>query len=290
MKKVMIILLSLLLMGASPVFAEQDAVIVVTTFYPLYVATINIVEGVPGVVALNMASQEAECLHDYQLTTADRSLLANADVLVMNGAGLEVFLDGVLPALSAQVVDASAGIGLLQGRHETLNPHVWVSIAGMKEQVKNIADGLSAVTPENAQVYAKNANAYIAKLSELEREMAEMLRPVAGQPIITFHEAFDYLARDYGLRVVAVMESDAGNAPSARELAEVVEAAKAENVKALFAEPNHQNVTVDVVARETGLPVYTLDPIVSGQAISSSRDAYIEAMRENAKVLLEALR
>lgn len=290
LKKMFVIFLSLCLLGITPALAQQDAVKVVTTFFPLYVATINITAGVPGVVVLNLTPPEAGCLHEYQMTTVDRTLLADADIIVMNGAGLDDFLNSLLPTLSGHTVDASAGIELLPGRHEADNPHVWVSVAGMKAQVKNIIDGLCQADPSNAQTYAKNGNDYLNKLSDLERSMYETLLPIAGQPIITFHEAFDYFARDYDLRVVSVMENDAGNAPSARELTDVIEIALKEQVSALFTEPSHQNVTVDIIARETKLPVYTLDPVVNGEATVSAVNAYIQAMLKNAETLLEALR
>ena len=290
MKKILVlILVSLLLSGMTAACAQEDAVVVVTSFYPLYVATINITEGVPGVAAFNLTPPEAGCPHEYQLTAKDRTLLARADVLITNGAGLEGFLDRLLPTLQARTINASDGVELLPGRHDAANPHVWVSVAGMKAQVQNIIDGLSAADPFNAQAYLKNGTAYMEKLSQLEREMTESLLPVDGQPIITFHEAFDYFARDYGLRVVAIMEGNDGNAPAASDIAKTIATAEKEQVKALFTEPFNQNVTVDVIARETNLPVYVLDPVVSGNS-GNDKDAYINAMKENAKVLLEALR
>lgn len=289
-KKVLILLVSLMMVISSIAFAQQNAVIITTTFYPLYIATINIISGAPGVLVFNLAPPEAGCLHDYQLTTSDRALLERADVLIINGAGLEGFVDTLLPSLSANVVNASEGFALLPGRHTDVNPHVWLSVKGMQAQVKNIVAGLSAADPANAALYAKNGNDYIARLTALERSISEALQPIANEPIITFHEAFDYFATDFGLRVVSVMENDVGNAPSARALTDVVEIAKAENVKALFAEPLYQNITVDIIARETGLPVFLLDPIVSGEASQSAMNAYIIIMEENAKTLLEALR
>lgn len=284
------LLLALCMLFSSSAFAQQEAIMITTTFFPLYVAAINITAGVPGVVVLNLTPPQAGCLHDYQLTTADRTLLANTDILITNGAGLEGFLTALLPTLPADVVDASVGIELLPGHDGEMNPHVWVSVRDMQAQVRNIVSGLSAADPDHAQKYMENGRVYLEKLNALERELSEMLIPVADQPIITFHEAFDYFARDFALRVVAVMESSAGNAPSARALADVVETAKNERVAALFAEPMNQNVTVDIIARETGLPVYQLDPIVTGEATQGAMNAYIEIMQNNAKALLEALR
>lgn len=119
--------------------------------------------------------------------------------------------------------------------------------------------------------------------------MHALLAPCEGMPIITFHAAFDYLAQEFGLRVVAVVETDAGSAPSAQELANVAEIAREEGVKALFAEPQYDDASVDILARETGLPVYLLDPVVSGEADAEDYDAYLRIMLENAQTLCEAL-
>lgn len=118
-------------------------------------------------------------------------------------------------------------------------------------QARNIADGLAQADPAHAQAYKANCEAYLASLEELQEQMHALLAPCEGMPIITFHAAFDYLAQEFGLRVVAVVETDAGSAPSAQELANVAEIAREEGVKALFAEPQYDDASVDIIARES---------------------------------------
>lgn len=269
--------------------AEAKTLQVTATFYPLYLAAVNIVGDAPGVTVSSLAPPEAGCLHDYQMTTADRRALSDSDIIVMNGAGLEAFLAPLLPQLGARTIDASEGIDLLPGAHEETNPHVWVSVDGAMRQVENIAEGLMALDPSRADLYRENAEAYLQRLGALKARMREALQPFEGEPIVTFHEAFDYFAEEFGLRVVAVIGEEPGDAPSAREMAEVADKIRAEHVRALFAEPQYEDLSAKLLSRETGVPMYVLDPVVSGETDGTDRDAYLRIMEQNMQTLVEAL-
>lgn len=279
----------LLLLMSCPACAKEAELTVTATIYPLYVALLNIAEGVPGVTLACMSPPTGGCLHDYQMTAADRKLLAESDMVVLGGAGLESFLDAFLPQVQATVLDSSEGVPLL-GDTLSANPHVWVSVSGMRAQVRNIVNGLSAIDPAHAEVYARNGDAYCERLDALQMEMKAKLADVEGSPIVTFHEAFDYFAGEFGLRVVAVVENEPGSVPSARELAEVSDAIRREGVRALFAEPQYDDPSVTILSRETGVPVYLLDPAVSGDWRQADIHSYERIMRGNADTLLEALR
>ena len=260
---------------------------VVTSFYPVYVAALNVTAGVPGVEVSNLASPHIGCLHDYQLTAGDVRRLADADILLVNGAGMEPFLGKVAQqSPKVRVVEVSEGIPLLEG-----NPHVWVSLEGARRQTDNIAAALAAADPDRADAFRANAAAYNAALTALEEKMRTALAPYAGTPIVTFHEAFPYFARDFGLDLAGVIEREPGAEPSARELADTVKLVRARQVKALFAEPQFPDQSAQVVARETGVRVYSLDPVVTGPSDpAAARGAYLQAMEKNLEVLQEALR
>jgi zinc transport system substrate-binding protein len=260
---------------------------IVTSFYPVYVAALNVTAGVPGVEVSNLASPHIGCLHDYQLTAGDVRRLADADILLVNGAGMEPFLGKVAQqSPKVRVVAVSEGIPLLEG-----NPHVWVSLEGARRQTDNIAAALAAADPDQADAFRANAAAYNASLSALEEKMRVALAPYAGTPIVTFHEAFPYFARDFGLDLAGVIEREPGAEPSARELADTVKLVRARQVKALFAEPQFPDQSAQVVARETGVRVYSLDPVVTGPSDPvAARGAYLQAMEKNLEVLQEALR
>lgn len=260
---------------------------VVTSFYPVYIAALNVTAGVPGVEVSNLASPHIGCLHDYQLTAGDVRRLADADILLVNGAGMEPFLGKVAQqSPKVRVVEVSEGIPLLEG-----NPHVWVSLEGARRQTDNIAAALAAADPDRADAFRANAAAYNAALTALEEKMRTALAPYAGTPIVTFHEAFPYFARDFGLDLAGVIEREPGAEPSARELADTVKLVRARQVKALFAEPQFPDQSAQVVARETGVRVYSLDPVVTGPSDpAAARGAYLQAMEKNLEVLQEALR
>ena len=259
---------------------------VVTSFYPVYAATLNVANGIEGVDVHNLASPHVGCLHDYQLTTADARKLSEADLFLANGAGMENFLDKVR-AQNAQlkIVETSEGISLIKG-----NPHVWVSPKSAARQVDNIAKALSEADPENADRYAANAAAYNEKLSSLGERMKSELAPFAGTPVVALHDAFPYFARDFGLDIVGVIEREPGQEPSAKELAGTVDLVRAKNVKVILAEPQYSDKAAQTIARETGAKVYQFDPVATGPAEPpEARGAYLRAMDKNLEVLRTAL-
>lgn len=201
--------------------------------------------------------------------------------------GMEPFLDKVArqsPGL--RVVEVSEGIPLMDG-----NSHVWVSFDGARRQTDNIVAALSAAQPEQADAFRANGESYKEKLAALEQRMRAALAPYAGTPIVTFHEAFPYFARDFRLEIAGVIEREPGTEPSARELADTVKLVRERGVKALFAEPQFSDRSARVIAAETGSKVHELDPVVTGPSEpDAARGAWLAAMEKNLAVLQDALR
>ena len=270
--------------------AKKDGKLhIVTSFYPMYVATINITKGVDGVEVVNMTKPQTGCLHDYQLSTEDMKKLENADVFVVNGGGMENFLDKVVSQQkNLKIIDASRDIGLIADGNE-MNPHVWVSVSNAIAQVKNIAGELAAADPEHADAYRANALAYVEKLEALKKDMHAELDDLPHKDIVTFHEAFPYFAEEFKLNIISVVEREPGSEPSPKELEDTVAQVRKLPVKVLFTEPQYSPGAAETIARETGAKIYSLDPVVTGEANESAMDAYINAMRKNADVLKEAL-
>ena len=262
---------------------------IVTSFYPMYVATINITDGVDGVEVYNMTKPQTGCLHDYQLMTDDMKTLEKADAFVINGAGMEDFMDKVTEQQKKlKVIDASLGIELIHD-DEGDNPHVWLSVTDAIQQVRNIADQLKEADPAHADAYEKNAAAYIEKLTALKSEMHAALDNVPHKDIVTFHEAFPYFAKEFNLNIIGVVEREPGTEPTPTELQETIEQVNALPSKVLFTEPQYSPAAAETIARETGAKIYTLDPVVTGEATPAAKNAYIDTMKANMKVLQEAL-
>lgn len=264
---------------------------IVTSFYPMYITTINITKGVQGVEVINMTKAQTGCLHDYQLTPEDLKTLEKANAFVINGAGMEAFLDKAIkqqPQL--KMIDASKNIELLKDEKGEENPHVWVSISNAILQVKNITEQLATTDPENAAKYKSNANEYLKRLESLRDKMHKSLDGTTEKDIITFHEAFPYFAKEFNLTIVAVIEREPGTEPSPKELAETIDKVKAAHIKALFAEPQYPSKVAETIAKETNVKIYTLDPAVTGEAKPDAYDDYLNIMEKNLQTLQEALR
>ena len=284
---------------------SNNKLTIVTSFYPMYISTLNIVKDIPNVEVLNMTTPQTGCLHDYSLSTKDLKTLSNADILIINGAGMESFLYDVIDEYSdLKIIEASKGIDLIEDTehddhtedhdHEDhdhdVNPHVWVSISKNIEEVSNIAEELSSLDPNHANEYQYNANEYIAKLENLKTEMHSTLDNIAHKDIITFHEAFPYFAEEFGLNIVGIIEIEPDSEPSAKEVENIISIINEKNIKALFTEPQYSSKIADTIAKETGASIYTLDPIVTGDSNEKAYNDYIIKMQENLNTLKEALK
>jgi zinc transport system substrate-binding protein len=262
---------------------------VATSFYPMYILTLNVAKDIPNVKVVDMTKPMSGCLHDYSITPDDLKTLYGAQAFVINGAGMESFMDKVTNQMpDLKVIESSKGIELIANEgDEGDNPHVWVSISNAIVQVKNIGDQLATLDPENAKKYNENVDAYVVKLKAQRDKMHKSLDNIKNRDIVTFHEAFPYFAKEFNFNIVGVIEREPGSAPSAKELHETIEQVKKLKVKALFAEPQYPAKSAETIATETSTKVYTLDPVVSGPM---DADAYINIMDSNLKVLEEALK
>ena len=297
MKKLLTLALALMLL-ALPAAASAETV--VTSFYPIYLFALNLLDGVEDVTLTNLADTGTGCLHDYQLQTGDMKDLARADVFLINGAGMESYLEGVFDAFPAlPVVDASAGVTLLEDcsdhdhddhdHDHAFNAHIWLDAENAILMVNNLAEGLIAALPAHAEAIAANRNAYIVRLTTLDAELSAVLANVPNKDIITFHEAFPYFAEAYGLHVAAVVNRDPDDALSPRALAELCKTITSLGTPPLFTEPQYEDVAAQTISRETGASIHTLDPIVTGPEKDIPLTYYEDVMRQNLAVLLSAL-
>lgn len=288
MKKVLVCFaaLCLLVPGCGKKPQEKAGFTIVASFYPVYILAKNIAQDVPAVSVGSMAPPVSGCLHDYTLNADDMKRLEKADLFLINGAGMESFMDKIVQRFpSLKTAELSNGIGLIRGESGEANPHIWVSVANMISMTHTCADILSANDKAHEAEYRRNEKRYAAELSSLKAEIDAAMKAFKGRKIVTFHEAFPYFAKEYGLEIAAVVEREPGSQPSAKELAGTIQLVRSSEVKALFAEPQYPSSAADAVARETGANVYVLDPAVTGP---DSPDAYIQTMRKNLSVLKEA--
>ena len=267
-------------------FADKsNEFIIVTSFYPIYILAKNVAYNINDVKVVNMTSSQMGCLHDYSVTAEDMKNLEKADIFLTNGAGMEAFIDKVTERYpNLKTVELSKGIRLIDDGDDR-NPHVWMSVNNVITMVKNCVEALCQADIKNCDIYKKNGNSYIKELSNLKYNMNERLKKFRGEKIITFHEAFSYFAEDYDLTIAAVVEHNPGMEPSAKELADLIDTVRRSGIKYLFVEPQYSSSSADIIAKETGVKVFTLDSIVTG---TDDRGAYIKAMEKNCSVLIGA--
>lgn len=257
---------------------EEQTLTVVTSFYPMYIAALNVIGDTDGVHLQNLSESQTGCLHDFQLTPEDMKLLSKADVFIINGGGIESFMKDVAKSYpDLTIIEASEGIDLLEDEGEE-NAHAWMSVATYEEQVNHIAEGLAAADEKHASDYQKHADAYVVKLDALKERQQKVAEKIKGQSVILFHEAYDYVADDYGLNVAYVLDLDEERQVSAGEVADVLAAVRDDHVKYILAEELYGKSMGDTVEKETDAKVIYLDALNRGDY---DADSYIKGMSAN---------
>ena len=252
----------------------DDMLTVVTSFYPMYIAALNIVDGVEGVRLENLSEPQTGCLHDFQLTPEDMKLLSTADVFVINGGGIESFMSDVAKAYpKLDVVEACEDVALLSEDdadsdhdhdhdadtesdsdhdhdheadaesdsahdhdHGDENAHAWMSVPRYRTMVQTIASRLAEKDAKHADEYYANAKAYDAKLAVLEEKINSLKSLTNGQNIIIFHEAYAYVADDFSMNACYLLDLDEERSVSAGEIKQVIGAIKDDVVSVILAE------------------------------------------------------
>lgn len=270
---------------------SDDNLKIVTSFYPMYLDAINITRGVQGVEVVNLTPPQTGCLHDYQLTPEDMKTLETADIFIVNGLGMESFLDKVIEAHpNLKIINASDTpeiVPIMDG--DVPNPHVWLNVKYAIQQVKNISSKLCELDPEHADKYRMHTLEYVDELTTLRDEMELSMETLPNKDIVTFHEAFPYLAAELRLNVAAVIEREPGTEPTPQELAETIEKINSLPVKVIFTEPQYSSKAAETIARETGAQIFELDPIVTGEAKPENLFDYPNRMLTNLVTLVKAL-
>ena len=267
---------------------KSNEINITTSFYPIYVATLNITEGVEGVLIKNLTNNLTGCLHDYTLTTTELATLSDTDLFIINGAGMEAFMDKIIanyPKLN--IIDSSKNINLIkEDDGEEYNGHIFVSISNYIKQVENITEEIINFDEKNKEKYTLNSKQYIEKLENILQNMKEVVSKAKYKNIVTFHDSFEYFADEFGLNVVGTIESEHGKSPSAGEITALVKTIIKENVKSIFVEPEYNINIAQTVAKEADVKLYILKAITTGDG---SKDSYINQMKENINTLKEAL-
>ncbi|KQT82680.1 metal ABC transporter substrate-binding protein [Methylobacterium sp. Leaf465] len=299
--------LVLLLGLLGPVSAAETKLRAVATFSIL--ADLVAQVGGDHVAVTSLVQPNADA-HGYAPAPSDARTLADAKLVVVNGLGLEGWIDRLIKAsgTKAPVVVASAGVkpieaedddhghghdqggpGHAHGHHD--DPHAWQSIANARIYVGNIRDALVRIDPDHAAAYTDNAKAYLASLDALEAEVRTGIAaiPKAQRRIITTHDAFGYFTAAYGLTFIAPQGVSTDSEASPRDVARIIRQIRQEKIPAVFLENISDPRLMQQIARESGA-------VIGGKVFSDALSGpdgpaptYVAMMRHNLTAFTAAL-
>jgi zinc transport system substrate-binding protein len=274
--------LTSLYVAGSAAIERGEELTIVTSFYPMYIATANVVGDTSGVVLENLSEPQTGCLHDFQLTAEDMKLLSTADIFIVNGGGIENFMEEVAESYpDLAILEACANTELISEKDED-NAHAWMSVAAYETQIQTITAGLVEIDPNNRENYEANELAYLEKLDALKTRQENLKEDLEGQNVILFHEAFDYVAQDYGLRVSCELDLDEESQTSAGDVEKVITAINESGASVILAEELYGRSLAEAVQREADVKVVYLDPLNRGEYVN---DSYLDGMSKNIDLL-----
>ena len=286
---------------------SEDELQVYVSFYPLYETTQAVIGDKADVKILTPPNIDP---HDFDPSIKVIQEMKTADLIVLNGGGFESWISN-MELDSDQLLDSSNGISFLKTEsvdhheehdehakedehdeheeHEVVSdPHIWLNPNLVKIQVKNIAERLSEIDPENSKSYNENALQYIEKLELLDLQIREELSSCSKKDFITFHNAFSYFSDEYGLTQHTITKGvhDHSATPTAKSIEDVIDLAKELNLSVIFAEDTSDIRISQVIADEIGADVLILSPVATEDIENKN---YFERMQQNASNLKKAL-
>lgn len=293
---------------------RKDGMVCATSFLPIRILTEAVCEGASGVTVANLTENHSGCLHDYTLTTQDMKLLSEADLFLVNGGGMEVFLTKTAKDYkNLKIVDTSEGYAFLEGvahnhthgaedhededhdhedhedeahvrgNHATAqNAHIWMDIDGYLLQLDRVEAAMVELDPGQEWIYRKNAQNCREKLAVLKKEYESAAKELHGNSTVAFHEGYVYLFGMLGVEVLHCLPMDSETQISAGEAAEIVDECRYHGTKAMFAPAGYETNVQNAFQKETGCEVAVLDSLTGElKAEGKGIDIYCNAMRKN---------
>lgn len=302
-KKFLLFLISLFLIGGafffftrsfSPSINTNEKLTVVTSFYPLEYFSKKVGGDTARILTLTPSGAEP---HDYEPTPRDIVNIKTSNAFIFNGAGLENWTNALVPQLDSQkihIIKVSDSIDLLSATDSDSNgmpdPHIWLDPVRAQKEVAIIRDAFISLDPSHASLYTQNAKTFTDELSRLENEYREGLKSCKRKEIITSHDAFRYLADQFGFQVYSVSGSSPNQDPSPKHIADMVTLARSKQIHFILTETLSSPKFVDTIAKEANLQTLVFNPI-EGLTDTDKKQGkdYLIIMRENLKNLKTAM-
>ncbi len=245
--------------GGSPAPSATLRVVATTTVLADFVRQVG-----GGLVDVRSLVPKGGEVHTFDPPPSAARAIADADLIVMNGLGLDDWLARLAGNVGTDALIVRLGEDLdgveyirAEGGEGTVNPHLWLDVALARRYVERIRDALVALRPADAGGLDAAASAYLARLDALDAEVRSELDavPEADRRVVSFHDAFPYYARAYGLTVVGTVVRAPGQEPSAGEIASLVAAIREADVRAILSEAQFSDAVVVAIAAETDATV-----------------------------------
>jgi len=284
-------------------FSVEGKVNVVTSFYPLYDFSQKI--GGEFVHVINLVPTGVEP-HDWTPKVKDMKNISNADVFVYNGADFEGWVDNFLDGLNKDhsfiVVEASKGANLIntndeadnehehEHEHGNFDPHIWLSPKQAKVMAENIKDAFVSIDPSHAEAYTINYQRLIDSLNELDEKLDKIVEAAPKKEIVVSHEAFGYIARDYGIRQVAVMGLSPEAEPTVQKMREIKIFAEEHQIKYILFEELVSSKLAETLANSLGIDTLVLNPLEGlTEKQQKAGEDYFSLMESNLTTIEKAL-
>lgn len=285
--------LALVATVALPSGAMADKLKAVTTFTVIADIAQNVAGDAAEVVSITKPGAE---IHGYQPTPRDLLRAQDADLILWNGLNLELWFEQFLsnlrdvPAvtLTEGIDPVSIGSGSYEGKP---NPHAWMSLDNALVYVDNIRDAFAEQDPENAEIYAANAERYKTEISATIAPLRERVQevPAAQRWLVSCEGAFSYLARDFGMKELYLWPMNADQTGTPQQVRKVIDGVRENNIPAVFCESTVNNDPAEQVARETGATFGGVLYVDSLTEADGPVPTYLDLLRVTSETLAEGL-
>jgi len=283
MKKIVIFiaLIAILTTGCSAKSTDNQKIKVAATIFPIYDALKGIGK---DKVDASLVVPSTSDPHNFSLNPQDIEKLQGVKLIFENDIGLENWMEGLLQSLKdARVINTSEAIN---ANVKNDNPHIWLNPDYYIMQCTAIEKSLIEVDPQNSSYYEENFKTYTDVIKSEAFRLRSEVKGLQTKKIISFHDAFPYLAEYFGLEIAGTLEGTQGRSPTPQKIKEIEDIITKNHIKAVFKEPQQSTEIMNAIVEDTHVKVYVLDPIGG----SNGRDSYLETMQYNINTIIEALK
>ncbi len=280
----------LLLLNGFPIFAKDGPFKIVTSFTILEDLVLEL--GGNRVSVTNLVPRNSDA-HIYSPKPSDAIAISNADLIIFNGLGFEGWIFRLIKDSDKEknYLISSDGINSLN-RFNEIDPHAWQSFKNIRIYIDNISGELINLMPEHEKYFVLRRDNYLKKLFKLEMNLSNQLSniPIKKRIVITSHDAFGYLGREFNIQFLAPLGLSLDAEASAEDVAKIINQIKEKKVTALFMENINNPKLLKAISIESGIPVGGKLYSDALSEIGGPAETYIDMMRHNVRSLIEAFK